>query len=60
MIAAALFLSTGTGHAQTGYWPNGQPYACTYVLANGTTGVALVTISLGSGGYARTGTITNL
>jgi hypothetical protein len=29
------------------------------VLQNGSTGVALVTISLGSGGYARSGTVTN-
>lgn len=59
-VAAALFLIPSASHAQTGYWPNGQAYACTYLLANGNTGVALVTISLGAGGYARTGTITNL
>lgn len=58
-IAAVLFLAARAGHAQTGYWPNSQPYACTYVL-NGTTGVSLVTINLGSGGYARSGTVTNL
>jgi len=59
-IAAALFLAAQAGHAQTGYWPNSQPYACTYALSNGSTGVALVTITLGPIKYARSGTVTNL
>lgn len=59
-IAAVLSLGARASHAQTNYWPNGQPYACTYLLQNGSTGVALVTISLGSGSYSRSGTVTNL
>jgi hypothetical protein len=59
-MAAVLFLSANTAHALNEYWPNGQPYACTYQLQNGSKGVALVTISLGAGSYARSGSVTNL
>ncbi len=45
-IAALLLVGAGAAQAQTGLWPNGN-YACTWRLANGVTGVSLLTITLG-------------
>jgi hypothetical protein len=61
-VAAVLFLGARPSRAQTGYWPNNLPYACTWVLSNGSTGVSLVTISLAGSPTTtpRTGTITNV
>lgn len=62
-IAAVVFLGARPSHAQNNYWPNSQPYACTYLLSNGTTGVSLVTLNLGPENPTtgqRSGTVMNL
>jgi hypothetical protein len=59
-LAALLCISAEAAQAQTGLWPNGN-YACTWRLANGVTGVSLVTITLGADTpNGRFGTARNL
>ena len=59
-VAALLVVGASTVHAQV-YEPNGAPYACTWRLSNGATGVSLVTFTLGPGpGGTRQGTLRNL
>src|SRR4051794_10690395 len=58
-IAALLVVGAHAAHAQ--FQPNGSPYACTWKLANGATGVSIVTFTLtaGSGGVSQ-GSVRNL
>jgi hypothetical protein len=59
-LAALLCVGAEAAQAQTGLWPNGN-YACTWRLANGVTGVSLVTITLGADTpQGRFGTARNL
>jgi len=58
-IAALLVVGAHAAHAQ--FQPNGSPYACTWKLANGATGVSIVTFTLGPGpGGISQGTVRNL